>query len=53
MGSCGVVRGIEVLGEDTVSVLRSQDNNRLDGEEGHIGRHCFGGLVKLEVRDRV
>lgn len=49
MCSCGVVRGIEVLGEDAVSVLCPKDNYRLDRKEGHIGRHRVRGFVKPEV----
>lgn len=39
MRSCGVVRGIVVLGEDAAAILCAEDQDGLDGEEGHIRSH--------------
>lgn len=34
-----MVRGIVVFGEDATSVLSAENEDGLDGEEGHIWRH--------------
>lgn len=43
------MRGIEVLGEDAVSVLCPKDDYRLDRKERHIGRHRVRYFAKPEV----
>lgn len=44
--------GIEVLGEDAVSVLCPEDDYRLDRKERHIGRHRVGDCAKPEVKKK-
>lgn len=46
------MRGIEVLGEDAVSVLCPEDDYRLDRKERHIGRHRVRGFAKPGVKNR-
>lgn len=48
MRSCGVVRGIIVLGEDAAAILCAEDQDGLHGEEGHIRSHDCDRLYRIE-----